>query len=130
VWAIVLCAVSCARLPPSTKADAAVPADPVGGDEVDTGPRRLQQSDVMEAVLSRKRELAQCTAQKTPGSTGKLVMEWSVGPDGQVSAVGPAAGYEQFAGTPMAACLTSVIQSMPFPKFDVPGEPVRFPFKF
>jgi Ca-activated chloride channel family protein len=91
---------------------------------------RLEQSDLMEGVLSRKGELAACTAKKAPGTSGKIVMEWVIGTDGRVKSVRVAAGSEDFKGTPMAACFEAVIKTMIFPRSRVVSEPVKFPFKF
>ncbi|MFT3707989.1 MAG: AgmX/PglI C-terminal domain-containing protein [Archangium sp.] len=128
-WVCALLLVSCASAPVKQTGDD-VPADPIGGDVVDLSPKRIQQSDVMEAVLARKAELASCMQHKEPGSHGKVVMKWTIELDGHVIEVGPAPGYEAFEGTVLAACLATTIQSMPFPKTDVQIEPVLFPFKF
>ena len=121
--------VSACATTPAKRADD-VPVDPVGGDVEDTGPKRIQTSDVMEAVLARKQELAACTRHAEPGTHGKIVMKWTIELDGSVIKVGPAPGSEAFEGTVLAACLATTIQSMPFPKSDVQIEPVLFPFKF
>lgn len=92
---------------------------------------KLEQGDIMEAVLAKKHELSACTAKKEQGTSGKIVLEWSVNASGKVIKVGLAAGSEEFKGTPIANCFITVIKSMTFPKSKFGStEPVKFPFKF
>ncbi|MFT3709094.1 MAG: adventurous gliding motility protein GltJ [Archangium sp.] len=101
---------------------------PPGGAEAK---EKLEQGDIMEGVLGKKGDLAACTAKKEAGTSGKIVMEWSISPAGKVTKVGVAAGSEDFKGTPMAACFSTVIKGMTFPKSKTgSSEPVKFPFKF
>jgi hypothetical protein len=84
----------------------------------------------MESVLAKKGDLAACTAKKEAGTSGKIVMKWTVATSGKVTNVGVAEGSEDFKGTPMATCFATVIKSMSFPKHKTQGDPVKFPFKF
>lgn len=90
----------------------------------------LTQSDIMMAVLARKAQLAVCVALKDPGTSGKIVMKWTIRPDGTPWNIGVDASSEDLKGTRMAGCLANVIRSMRFPQHRVPGEPVKFPFKY
>lgn len=91
----------------------------------------LGQSDIMEVVLASKGALAKCAEQqraKDPGTSGKLVMRWTIQTSGKTSNVGVVS--EEFKGTHMATCVGGVIKGWQFPKHKQQGEPVTFPFKF
>jgi Ca-activated chloride channel family protein len=90
----------------------------------------LEQGDVMEGVLAKKAQLAVCAAMKEPGTSGKLVMKWSIRLDGTTWNIAVDSGSEDLKGTRMAACFANVIRSMRFPRHSVLGDPVKFPFKY
>ncbi|MFT3712653.1 MAG: VIT domain-containing protein [Archangium sp.] len=90
----------------------------------------LSQSDLFEGVLGRKHELAACVALKEAGTTGTIVMEWSITPDGHVKKVAVAVQSANFKGTPVAECFARVIKTMLFARSRVATEHIQFPFKF
>ncbi|MEW5739702.1 MAG: AgmX/PglI C-terminal domain-containing protein, partial [Myxococcota bacterium] len=109
------------------KKDVYVPPPP-GGSGVKES---LGQSDIMEVVLANKSALAKCAEQqraKDPGTSGKLVMRWTIQTSGKTSGVGVVS--EEFKGTYMATCVGGLIKGWQFPKHKQQGEPVTFPFKF
>lgn len=98
-----------------------------GGDLKDD----LQQGDILEVVSGSKAALGKCAEEqrkREPGTTGRLVMKWSIQTSGKVSNVGVVT--EEFKGTYMAGCVGGVIKAMTFPRHKKAGEPVQFPFKF
>ncbi|PZR17448.1 MAG: gliding motility protein [Archangium gephyra] len=91
----------------------------------------LAQSDIMEVVLSNKSALANCVSQqkaKDPGTSGKLLMRWTIQTSGKTSNVGVAS--DEFKGTFIATCVGGLIKGWTFPKHKKQGEPITFPFKF
>lgn len=91
----------------------------------------LGQSDIMEVVLASKSALAKCAEvqrQKDPGTSGKLVMRWTIQTSGRTSNVGVVS--DEFKGTYMASCVGGLIKGWQFPRHKQQGEPVTFPFKF
>ena len=102
------------------------PAPGTGGDVKDS----LGTADIIEIVSAKKSDLAACTAKKEAGTSGKIVMEWTIATSGKVTKVGVGAGSEDYKGTPMATCFATVIKGMVFPKHKQQGDPVKFPFKF
>lgn len=111
----------------SAKKDVYIPPAP-GGTNVKES---LGSSDIMEVVLANKGGLAKCAEtqrQKDPGTSGKLVMRWTIQTSGRTSNVGVVS--EEFKGTYMASCVGGLIKSWQFPKHKQQGEPVTFPFKF
>ena len=92
-------------------------------------PERLEESDIMSTVLRHKAEIDQCKSQyqrTDPDSSERLVMRWTVHLDGRTSNV--TVQTEEFAGTPVAACLQKVIKKITFPKHQIQHDPVSFPF--
>jgi outer membrane biosynthesis protein TonB len=63
-----------------------------------------------------------------PGATGKLVVTWTIEPDGHVASVRLVS--LEFASTPMATCVIERIKRWRFPAHPYPSVPVTFPFKF
>jgi predicted Zn finger-like uncharacterized protein len=114
---------------PKKKADVYVPPAP-GSATADLKPT-LEQGDILEVVLANKTALAKCATDqraKDPGTSGKLVMKWSIQTSGKVGAVNVVS--EEFKGTYMASCVGGLIKSWTFPRHKTAGEPVTFPFKF
>ncbi|MFT3712109.1 MAG: protein kinase [Archangium sp.] len=91
---------------------------------------KLEPADVMNVVVEKKQMLAICGAQATPGTSGQVVLEWNVQPDGKPFDVHVATESEQLKDTPMALCFVDVVKRMQFPEHVVPAEPIRFPFMF
>lgn len=109
------------------KKDVYIPPAPGGTSVKDS----LGQSDIMEVVLASKSALAKCAEQqraKDPGTSGKLVMRWTIQTSGKTSNVGVVS--EEFKGTHMATCVGGIIKGWQFPRHKQQGEPVTFPFKF
>jgi hypothetical protein len=114
--------------PDSGKKTTYIPPAPGGGGDVKAS---LEQSDIMEVVLANKAGLAKCAEEqrkKEPGTSGKLVMRWTILTSGKTSNVGVVS--EEFKGTYMASCVGNLIKGWTFPKHKTQGEPVSFPFKF
>ena len=112
----------------STKRESYVPPAPGQGGEVKDS---LGQSDIMEVVLSNKPSLTKCAEeqrQKEPGTTGKLVMRWSIQANGRVSNV--VVVSEEFKNTHMAGCVGKAIKSWSFPRSKNPPDPFTLPVKF
>ncbi len=105
-----------------------IPPAPGGGGDVKAS---LAQSDIMEVVLANKGGLAKCAEEqrkRDPGTSGKLVMRWTIQTSGRTSNVGVVS--EEFKGTYMATCVGGLIKGWTFPRHKTQGEPVSFPFKF
>lgn len=111
------------------KHDVFIPPEPgSGGSEIKAS---LGQSDVMEVVLSYKRELAQCADEahkREPGTSGKVIMQWRILANGKTTEV--RIYSEEFKNAYMAQCLKRLIATWVFPKSANPGDPIIFPFKF
>ncbi len=91
----------------------------------------LGQSDIMEVVLANKGALGKCVEQqraKDPGTSGKLLMKWTIQTSGKTSNVSVAS--EEFKGTVIAGCVGNLIKTMTFPRHKKQGEAITFPFKF
>lgn len=92
-------------------------------------PEELDESAIMSTVLRHKSEVDQCTRQAKqadPEASGRVVMRWTIHPDGHTSNV--SVQNEDFAGTPVAACLERLIKKWSFPKHQAQHDPVSFPF--
>ncbi|MFP2901567.1 AgmX/PglI C-terminal domain-containing protein, partial [Corallococcus sp. 4LFB] len=109
-----------------TTATAYIPPEPGGGTL-----ERLQQSDIMQVVLSNKPSIVKCVneqKQKDPSLSGKLVMRWTVQTSGRTTAV--SCRTDEFRSSYMATCITGLIKSWSFPKHRKQGDPIDFPFTF
>jgi serine/threonine-protein kinase len=95
-----------------------------------TPKEKLEASDVMSAVIEKKEAWATCAAKAATGTSGKVVLEWNVKPDGKPFDVHVAAESAALKDTPMASCFVGVVEGLRFPEHVVPGEPVRFPFMY
>jgi predicted Zn finger-like uncharacterized protein len=104
-----------------------IPPPPGGGD----GPETLSQSDVMQVVVANKPSIINCVTEqrkKSPGLSGKLVMRWSIQPNGKTNNI--SVQSDEFKSTYMASCISGLIKNWTFPKHRVQGEPINFPFTF
>ena len=113
---------------PEKKQAGYIPPAPGGSSEVK---QSLGPSDIMEVVLANKGLLGKCVEEqrkKDPGTSGKLLMKWTIQTSGKTSNV--AVASDEFKGTPIATCVGNLIKSMTFPKHKQQGEPITFPFKF
>jgi hypothetical protein len=109
------------------------PTDPPPGpDTSDPGKKvTLQRSDVMEVILQHKDELSACVVKQrkeAPDQRGKLLMRWRVKPSGETFDVKVAS--TELAKSTIAQCMTEAIGRFRFPKHQVQGEAITFPFKF
>ena len=105
-----------------TKAPSPAPAPPGAG---------LPTSDVIKTILDRKGDLARCVAlqrAQQPGTSGNLVMHWTILTDGSPTDIGAAS--EEWRDSPFEKCVTALIASMRFPTHERQGPPITFPFKF
>ncbi|MDY7226050.1 AgmX/PglI C-terminal domain-containing protein [Hyalangium rubrum] len=92
-------------------------------------PERLTSADIMSSVKLHKPEIVSCVnAQKArePEAKGKLVMRWSIQPDGKTAEISCVSGCSP----QLAGCLTEQIQTWTFPAHQVQGAPIDFPFTF
>jgi hypothetical protein len=95
----------------------------------DSKPERLSKPDIMAVVLSHKPEVVECVkeqAKNTPESVGKhkVMMRWTITPEGQTANVSCVSGCE----TLFSTCVAELIKSWTYPAHQVQGEPVDFPF--
>ena len=114
---------------PAKKKEVYIPAAPGsgGGDLKDA----LESSDIMETVVANKSGLQRCAEEQKKregGSSGKIVMKWTIETSGAVKNVSVVT--EELKGSYMASCMSSLIKGMKFPRHKKQGEPVQFPFKF
>ena len=103
------------------------PAPGSGGDIKD----ELATSDIFEVVVANKPAIAKCAEdqhKKDPGSSGKLVMKWTVQTNGRTSAISVAS--EELKGSYIANCIGGLVKTWTFPRHKKQGEPIVFPFKF
>jgi predicted Zn finger-like uncharacterized protein len=115
--------------PEKKKPTVYVPPPPggAGGGDLKDEP---QEGDIMEVVSASKGALGRCADEqrkREPGTTGRLVMKWSIQTSGRVSNVGVVG--DEFKATYMASCLSGLIKSMTFPR-SKKGKEVQFPFRF
>lgn len=112
------------------KKTSSVPIPPPVG--TGTSKALLEQSDIMEVVLSQKENIRKCTDEakaKEPGSSGTITMAWSIRRDGTTANIQTVTA--DFQKTTLAACLTGVIRTFRFPQYSGPQmDTIRFPFKF
>ncbi|MBJ6762134.1 adventurous gliding motility protein GltJ [Myxococcaceae bacterium JPH2] len=103
-----------------------IPPEP-GGSMPDT----LQQSDIMQVVLSNKPAIVKCVSEqkkKDPALSGKLVMRWTVQTSGKTTAV--SCRTDEFRSSYMASCISGLIKGWTFPRHKRQGDPIDFPFTF
>ncbi|MBL8951531.1 MAG: adventurous gliding motility protein GltJ [Myxococcaceae bacterium] len=111
------------------KSSVYIPPAPGQGGNI---PETLGQADVMEVVKANIGAIKKCVdeqKQKEPGSSGKLVMKWSIQTSGKASKV--EVQSEEFKTSYIAGCVGGLIKGWQFPKHKTAmAEPVVFPFKF
>jgi predicted Zn finger-like uncharacterized protein len=94
-------------------------------------PQRLPDSQVNETILARVSALQGCVQEqkaRDPSATGVVKMRWSISPEGAVQSV--ACATPEYAGSPIAQCLTGVLRAMKFPRSQTGRPDVTFPIKF
>jgi hypothetical protein len=90
---------------------------------------RLTREDIMVGVMSHKPEIKECVKEQKkaePDTYAKVVMRWTILPDGRTTNVVCVSGCE----TLFSSCVAERIKSWTFPKHHVQGEPLDFPFTF
>jgi predicted Zn finger-like uncharacterized protein len=110
------------------KSSVYIPPAPGQGGNI---PETLGQADIMEVVKSNIGPIKNCVDQqkaKEPGTSGKLVMKWTIQTSGKTTKVEVVS--EEFKSTFLAGCVGGLIKTWQFPKHKTQGEPVVFPFKF
>jgi hypothetical protein len=93
-------------------------------------PDELTMGEVFEVVKGHKPQWDACVDAQhtaTPDATGKLVVRWTVEPDGHVSDV---AAQGEMSKSALAECLSKQIAGWTFPKHALEHPPVEFPFKY
>ncbi len=96
-----------------------------------TVPERLGQSDIMAVVLRNKAAIQGCVneqKQKDPGTSGRLVMRWSIRTNGNTEKINVQTA--EFRSTHVATCIGGLIKRWKFPAHQVQGDPIDFPFIF
>ena len=94
-------------------------------------PESLSQSDVIQVVVQHKPAILKCAEEQKkvdPGTSGRLVMRWSILPSGRPTQVSTQS--TEFKSTPMATCLTKLIPTWSFPRHKTQGPAIDFPFTF
>jgi predicted Zn finger-like uncharacterized protein len=112
----------------SKKTAVYIPPAPGAGGEVKES---LGQSDIFEVVVANKSSLVKCADEqrkKEPGTSGKLVMRWTIQTNGRATNVSVVT--EEYKSTYFAGCVGGLIKTWVFPRHKQQGEPVMFPFKF
>ncbi len=93
---------------------------------------QLNQSDIMETVVSHKAEIKACTDQAKlahPEASGTIVVSWVIRRDGSVTNV--KIEYPEVQKTDLSRCLVAAIRKWRFPPYSGPQmAPIKFPFKF
>jgi hypothetical protein len=138
-----------AEVKPEVKLTESKPAEPKAGEEKDdekkpatveeafakafaeAPPDELTTGEVFEVVRAHKSQAEACANLQhaaTPDATGKLVMRWTVEPDGHVSDVTAPPG--EMSKSMLAECLAKEIFAWTFPKHALEHPPVEFPFKY
>jgi Flp pilus assembly protein CpaB len=93
-------------------------------------PKPNQQSAVMAVVLGHKPQLEQCIQAERaahPDGKGKVVMSWTVAPDGSVRGVGTKTPGMK--GSSLVSCLSAAIATWRFPVGEVDAV-IDFPFQY
>lgn len=110
------------------KSSVYIPPAPGQGGNI---PETLGQSDIMEVVKGNIGPIKKCVDEqkaKEPGTSGKLVMKWTVLTSGKTAKVEVVS--EEFKSTYLAGCVGGLIKGWTFPKHKTQGDPIVFPFKF
>ncbi len=92
-------------------------------------PQTLSQSEVMEVVVTHKKQVADCVSAHAEASAERriLVLSWVIAPGGAVeSARVDSAGLQ---GSPLGECVRSAVAGWTFAPHQQP-QPVRFPFSY
>jgi len=106
-----------------------VPPAPGSADLPDT----LSTADILQYVVTQKPAILECVKKqkaKDADMSGKLVMKWTIQPNGHTASVQVASESDEFKSTYLASCMTQLIRGWAFPRHRSPQDPVMFPFKF
>ncbi len=112
-----------------TKAPAAyVPPPPGAGAPAPL--ERLEPQHVKDVVLAARSDLQRCADGQPNLAKGKttLTVKWVIGTDGRVSRVELVG--DELKRTHLASCVMKLVKLWQFPKHQVQGDPVVFPFRF
>jgi hypothetical protein len=93
----------------------------------------LGQSDIVQVVRANRAALIRCVDEqkkKDSDLSGKLVMRWTIQTSGKTKDV--SCQTPDFRTTYMAICkcMSGLIEGWTFPKHEVQGEAIDFPFTF
>ncbi|MBN1209980.1 MAG: adventurous gliding motility protein GltJ [Myxococcaceae bacterium] len=106
-----------------------IPPEP--GSASSSSLEKLGQSDIMAVVVANKPAIKRCVDEqkkRDPGSSGRLVMRWTIQPSGRTTGV--SIRSDEFRKTYLATCMSGLIKSWTFPKHRKQGAPIDFPFIF
>ena len=102
-------------------------AGPSVGQQAPPIPEGLKHAEIQNAVMSHKTEVMECLKshrQVTPETHGKVVMRWTIQPDGKTTDVSCVSGCElQF-----SACVAEQIKTWTFPAHQGQVAPIDYPF--
>jgi hypothetical protein len=96
-----------------------------------SSPKQLKTADIMTVVTAHKPAIVECVKkqrEQKPALSGKLVMRWSIQPDGSAKDVSCVSGA--MCSTHFAGCLTGLIPGWTFPARAMQAEAVDFSFVF
>jgi hypothetical protein len=91
----------------------------------------VSQGDILATVVSQKPRIIECVNHqkvREPDRHGTLVMRWVIAPSGRTQDV--TVDTPELRDTPVARCMTDLVQSWTFPKHTQPQDPISFPFRF
>src|SRR5262249_40915935 len=111
------------------KRDVYIPPPP--GAAAAEGKDTLGQADILEVGKSNLPGIQNCLTEqrkKEPGTSGKLVMRWTILTSGKTAKVEVVS--EEFKQTYLAGCMGGLVKTWTFPKSKNQADPVVFPFKF
>lgn len=114
---------------PRTKPPAAyVPPPPGAGAPPPL--ERLEAQHVKDVVLAARPDLQRCADGQPNLAKGKttLTLKWVIGTDGRVSKVELVG--DELKRTHLATCVMKLVKLWQFPKHQVQGDPIVFPFRF
>lgn len=85
----------------------------------------------MTVVVANKPAILSCVSEqkkKDPGLGGKLVVRWTIQTSGKTTGV--QIRSEELKSTYMAMCISGLVRGWTFPKHQIQGDPIDFPFTF
>jgi hypothetical protein len=88
----------------------------------------LSTSDILRVIVDHKPQIIQCMQAKPQGRSGKIILKWSIRPSGGTTSVD--VQTEELRSSPLGKCLVSLVRQLQFPRHQVQGEPIVFPFTY